>query len=270
MKKLGFLLMSTFFIASCSDYAKFKKSGKRMYLNVENLEIDKVKEVQWRVGIPARQKISRGLKVAIKLPKLKKEDLHTLVNNSGVDSWLLKIYRKSFGGKNSIGYMSIPLVNPGHKKGSSFRLTQIKMGYFQIFYSASAVSTRLSRLPCPAFNHRYVVGEPDIVSSHKPSSTLIIGGGDNSFVSAKVTKFSYTPYIINAGESIRGVYTVEASLYNSVTERRLSNSYIIPQEIVVNSEREKKITGCQNYKLRYRKEDEGDRIKKFNFGKKKK
>ena len=106
-----FLVILPLLVVGCSKKAKltldkfgnYEVSSKDVF--VSDAEIDK-----WRVGPLRRQRVSKGIRIGVTLPKLDMGDLKTLIRSTEVDSYILRLKRRGVVGGRVIGHLYIPFL----------------------------------------------------------------------------------------------------------------------------------------------------------------
>ncbi|OIQ19210.1 MAG: hypothetical protein BM556_07950 [Bacteriovorax sp. MedPE-SWde] len=249
---------------SCTKHSEIKFTDNAFYINPESTGLSDYRIEKWRVGPLRKQELSKGVTVFISFPQLKRPDLEKLISKYGIDSWLVKVRKRSFSVNTVLGYLYIPLVIPGTQGRNKHRRHQIKKGAFSIYYSAAAISKRFEGFECPAFEHdRYI----DKVEIHKRALNLdqiYAGALEESYIGPKVTEFGYSGNILNGGASIEGEYTVEIALYNHKNKKKKSNYIELVESANITSEKRRQISGCEGFKIPTKEEDV-DKMKLFRW-----
>lgn len=252
-------------LGSCTKYSPIEFKGEMVIISPENMKVDKIHEEKWKVGSLGKQVISKGVRIEILLPMLKKDLIKSILAKHNMDSWIIKVKQHSMYRNQTIGHIYFPVFSPGMSKGSDLRVKQMKKGVFGIHYAASAVSTRLSKLSCPAFDHNYRVDEILVDSSYSSRQEKIyISGASSRRVKAKVELFE-NRIILNGGTHLRGEYYFEIAAYNSHNKKRLSHWVEISGRAKVGVDQKVKIEGCAGVKVPAFKQS--SERKSFKFGK---
>lgn len=262
MKTL-FLIVSTLLFISCDKKSEVIYSGKRVIIKPVNAGIADIDIMKWKVGMMRNITISRGVQVTVNFPKIAKEHLRFLVDKYSIDSWVVKVKRRGMMRNETIGYLYVPIILPGQK--NVMRINQLSTGSFKVFYAASAVSSRFSRLPCPAFKHDYLIEKVDIQRTKPLMTKLVVSPVEEQRILAKVEEFNYSNTVINGGKELRGEYYLEIAFYNKERKVKLSNWIELDGVAKVLRERSIPLKGCENFKIPPRGKDE-NLYKKFNFG----
>lgn len=229
-------------------------------------KISDLKVEKWHVGPLRRQLVSKGVVATIDFPELDRENLDKIVQEEGVNSWIIRIRKRAFSVNTTVGHIYIPLVVPGTQADSKYRRHQLKRAAVSLYYPASSVSKRFEYFNCPAFNHDKLVKGIAIEEVSSSIDTLFNSVVDKVYVQAPVVEFNYSGNILNAGESIIGEYEVDLALYNYKTKERLTNFSTLKQIIVVKDESRITINGCQGAQIPPKEEDV-DKMKMFKFKK---
>ena len=262
MKLLSILFVLLITI-SCDKKSEVIYSGQRVIIKPVSAGVEDIDVVRWKVGLMRNLTVSRGIQIVVNFPKIDKKHLHFLVDKYGVDSWVIKVKRRGMMRNETMGYLYIPLILPGQK--NVMRINQLSTGSFKVYYAASAVSSRFSNLPCPAFNHDLLIEKVELVTSNPLVTNLVVSPVEEERILAKVEEFNYANTVINGGKELRGEYYLEIAFYNKKRKVKLSNFIELAGVGKVVRERSVPISGCENYTIPPRGEDE-NLYKKFNFG----
>ena len=234
-----------------------------MIIKTDNLQFQRVEALPWHVGPLKRQEVSKGLRIKISLPQIKKDDLLHIINVTKANSWVVRVSRKSNLGKNVLGSVYIPIKSPGTR---SSKVKQLPSGYTQVFFASAAISKRFENLNCPAFKHNLII---DKIREHFPKEPVAfkISPGIEFRNTYKVRTFDYKPFPFNGGKSLKGIYTIELALYNYKTKMIKSNKVKVPGYFEILEEKELFIKGCKDFKpaLREIKRPVRGKKKKFKF-----
>ncbi len=210
------LLIPFFFILfSCNEYAPIQNTPSGIFVTASQLKIDNYVNEIWRVGPLKRQKVSKGFRLDITFPYLKRSDLDTLLKEYGVNAWLIKIRKRAYSVNTVLGYLYIPLIIPGIQGKSKYRRHQIKQGAISVYYAAAAISKRFENFICPAFDHNKTLDDVEIDDRTISMDRFFAGRQTDTYVAAKVEKFSYSGNTLNGGQSLEGEYTIQVAMYNS-------------------------------------------------------
>lgn len=261
--KIFLVLLFSFLFLSCDKKSEVVYSGKRVIIRPINTGLEKISIIKWKVGMMRNITISRGVQMIINFPNIDKKHLRFLVDNYGVDSWVIKVKRRGMMRNETMGYLYVPIILPGQK--NIMRINQLTTGSFKVFYAASAVSSRFSRLPCPAFKHDYLIEKVDLERSSPLVTNLIVSPVEEERILARVEEFNYANTVVNGGKELRGEYYLEIAFYNKERKVKLSNWIELDGVAKVLRERSVPIAGCENYKIPPRGKEE-NLYKKFNFG----
>lgn len=256
MKNIFLILVLAIF-SSCQKKSEVFYTRQRVVIKPTWSGVESLKIIPWRVGLMRNITISRGIQITIRLPQLKKKDLRYLVDKFGVDSWIMKVKRKGMMRYETMGYFYVPLILPGQR--NAMRINQMKAGNFKIYYASSAVSSRLSNLPCPAFKHDLLIEKTSIKESKPLINNLIVSPAEEKRILSRVEEFSYANTILNGGKELRGEYFIELAFYNKERKSKLSNFIELEDTASVLVERSNPIAGCESYQIPPFKEGENPR-----------
>jgi len=258
------IIILLFTFSSCQKYSKYSEKNNTAYIQIDDIGVSKISVQKWRVGPLRRQTLSQGIRLEVVFPILKKENLQSLINKFGVESWLLRVKRRSLTGTKQLGYFYVPLTTPG-RKTSNWRIKQLKKGFISIFYPAAAISSRFANFSCPAFDHRRIITEVKTSYTASIDKLISVSSAEERYFAPKVKSFSYRPSPINGGVDLIGEYVIEVAMFNSKKKRIYSNFVTLPKIGEVVKERNKRIRGCKNFTPPPRQEN-SDGIEKFKFG----
>lgn len=256
---IGFLLL-----AGCRDYAEVTIERQQSTIRWEAGGLDSVRVETWHVGPLKRQTLSMGVRVKVDFPLLKESDIEALGEKHGMDAWLVSFSRASLGRKERLGSFYMPLFKTSGRSGGG--ATTAESGYIDYFYAAASISARLRGLNCPALGHRLTISEAKVRDSNRARPLLVAGPMQESLYMGKANKLEFQRNIINGGESLLGEYEISFALYNSKSNRILSNEVTAPQVLVIAGESTENIRGCENAQTPPLREGGGSGVDNFKFG----
>lgn len=237
------LFFSLIFLGSCND-AELVKTEHGVMLSLSNPKIDSIRDITWKVGKGAvRQNVSQGISIGGSLPDLNYDILSYLHNKHGVDSWIVKIERRSIRrGRQVIGHLVIPVKIEGYR---NFRDLSNSRFRFQVNYAAFSISRRFKKFVCPSFGHRLKLGEIKL-KKRRPEKKNFFIRRFSSF-SGKAVRLSFISQGFNGGDSLRGEYHFFIALYNTSQKYLMSDYIPMAGEIHVLSEKHMDIQGCSDF-----------------------
>ena len=195
------LFLALIILLGCQKYSEFEKNAAGwIYITPQDFKIEKAEVVDWKVGPMFKETLSKGIRLYINFPLIKKQNMQELSEKRDINSWLVRINKESGGKKEILGQIYVPLTVPGN---TGVRVKQLKKGLVNIYYPAAAVSSRLENLKCPAFDHQLVIKELEVKSKAIPPGRLIISFAGKHFISGKVEEFSYNPSPSTAEQVLR-------------------------------------------------------------------
>src|SRR5690606_22837146 len=166
--------------------------------------------------------------------------------------------------KERLGSFYMPLFKTSGRSGGGAATAE--SGYIDYFYAAASISARLRALNCPALGHRFVVSDTQVRESNRARPLIVVGPMQESLFMGKANKLEFQRNIINGGESLRGEYEVTFALFNSKSNRVLSNEVTAPQVLIISGESTENIRGCENAQTPPLREGGGDGVDSFKFG----
>lgn len=218
----------------------------------------------WRVGPLRRQKVSKGIKIKLDFPQLEKEHLQDLVNTIEIDSWIIRVKRKTLVTSETLDTFYVPLIVPGRGK-TTFRIKQVQAGFFNIYYSAAAISSRFEKFQCPAFDHSKEVTDFEIINVVGREKAIRASRTNASLTTGKLEPYSYRPFPINGGKDLIGEYHFEIALFNAKDKLRKSNWFELHEALKISKESSVDIKGCKDFKIP-KNDSTIDNIQDFKFG----
>ena len=263
MKKVLLFVLFTL-VVSCQKKSEVTYSGERVTIKPNESGIVDISPIIWKAGILRNVTISRGVQVIFSFPQFDSKDLRFFVDKFGVDSWIVRVKRKGMMRNETIGYLYVPIILPGQK--NAMRINQLKKGSFRILYSASSVSSRFSNLPCPAFNHDYLIEKTEVGEAKPFSSKISLSPVEEERLLVRVEEFNYSNTSLNGGKELRGDYYVDIAFYNKERKTKLSNFIELDGIAKVIREKSLSLSGCENYKIPPRMEG-GDGLNQFKWNK---
>ena len=263
MKKVLLLIVFSL-VVSCQKKSEVIYSGERVTIKPTQSGIVDINPIIWKAGILRNIKISKGVQVIFSFPQFESKDLRFFVDKFGVDSWIVKVKRKGMMRNETIGYLYVPIILPGQK--NAMRINQLKKGSFRILYSAASVSSRFANLPCPAFNHDYLIEKTEVGDAKPFSSKLSLSPVEEERLLVRVEEFNYSNTSLNGGKELRGSYYVDIAFYNKERKTKLSNFIELDSVAKVVREKSVPLSGCENYKIPPRMEG-GDGLNQFKWNK---
>lgn len=266
MKKVFVLFLFFLLFISCTKNAEISFKGKNFYLTVDSVKIADIKAERWAVGPLRKQEVSKGIVVTIDFPEIDRESLDKLVQEFGVNSWLVRVRKRAFSVNTIVGHIYIPLIIPGTQSDNKYRRHQLKRGAISLYYPAAAVSKRFEHFSCPAFNHDRLVKGVEIEAGSGTPDKLYNSVVDRAYIQAPVVEFNYSGNILNAGESIIGEYEIDLALYNNKLKERITNFTTLNEVVIVKDETRVNINGCEGFQIPAKEEDV-DKVKLFRWGK---
>jgi len=255
LKEILSITLILLLTSSCSKKSEITFTDNAFYINPKNTGLSDVRVNKWYVGPSRKQEVSKGVTAFISFPLLERKDLDRLIMDFGIDSWLVKVKKRSFNVNTTLGYLYIPLIIPGTQGRNKNRRHQIKKGTFSVYYSAAAISKRFELFECPAFSHDRYVDKVEIEKRAITLDQLFAGPLEETYIGAKVTEFSYSGNILNGGSSVVGEYTIEIALYNHKEKKKKSNYIELVEALNVTSERQRAISGCEGFQIPTKEED---------------
>lgn len=229
------LLIITFIfsLSSCTKWANVESTNGLYRIDSIDSELFKAKNVEWKVGKKRGAVVSKGFNFKITIPKIKPEDSKALYEKYGIDSWLYKISRKKRGRTQRLGLIQFDLAN------ISRTTTDITV---HVFYHAASVSAQFRRFHCPAFNHRLLIEDVDVISDKNSSLNYFTRA--SSEIRGRVTKPAFAPVIFSGGRELVGTYFVELALFNSKAKKLFSKFERVGNTIEINGEIKVSVPSC--------------------------
>lgn len=245
-------LLKTLFLISflfgCTKYSELIKNENGDYtFETTDLHLKGFKIIPWKVGIKDKETISKGVSLTITYPKLRKEDLVLLKDQYGMDSWIVRVRKNSTLGSKNLGYFYTPIFQPGRFGTNNLRARQITSAEVLVFYSAAAISDRLSSFPCPVLNHTKKIEDYELTPSVKDIISITLTPGIGVPLNVQMDPFSYAPQMINGGVNLLGRYSLEFAAFDFNNKRLISDWVEVPEQFKVERESEAVLPDCTNW-----------------------
>ncbi|MCK5882315.1 MAG: hypothetical protein KAG61_01395 [Bacteriovoracaceae bacterium] len=267
---LFFTILLTSFLSCSKEYSGYKSTGtKSAVISPVHSSIDSAEAIDWTVGTMGKYTVSKGIRLKIHFPALEMESVRDLNKKMKVDSWLVRIHKRSNYGSKILGYFFVPMIAPGSDVYStSFRVRQIEYGVVNIYYAAAGHTPRFENLKCPPFNHQFRIEDKDIVIQKSNKLTkMMVGPSEYSYIRRKIESFGYRPTTINAGMSLIGTYFADVALFDSKNKVKRSSYLQLPESVRVKLERTSPVPGCTDFEVTPRRPGKEKSYKDFRFGK---
>lgn len=258
---MTFLLIS---LTSCQDYSQVIKGERDITIIPNRTSISSAEVAEWRVGPLRRQRVSKGLRVKLDFPQLEKEHLRDLVKTLEVDSWIIRVKRKTLVTSETIHLFYVPVLVPGRGK-SDFRVKQVPAGFINLYYPAAAISSRFERFQCPAFDHKKLITDFEIIDVVGREKAIRGSKRGTVPVNEKLELYNYKPLPVNAGKDMTAQFHFEIALFNKKQKLRKSNWFELHEAVKITKEKLVTIKGCKDFKIpKY--DPNIDNIQDFKFG----
>ena len=233
------LFLSLLLSSSCTKYASFEKNAVGISLEPVSMEISHLKDIEWKAG-PKKDELTQSITFIIDLPKLKTDDLHFLLDQKGIDSWLLRLISRQSSKDQDIGSMYVPFKPSYAGRGASIGSTSSVT--LRLMYAAAFMSERFRQFKCPAFAHNKKVSSMKISGSNDDFSIQLTGGMSYN---DKAQMVGLRPTDFNGGHSLVGDFYIEIAAYDSKKKMVLSNFKRLPMSVSVQSEEIVSVKGCE-------------------------
>lgn len=255
MRKLVLLSLITFgveMITSCTkEYSSYQQDPKYGSITItpKNSKLTKVKQIVWKVGPLFKQSVSKGFLMELSFPQLENSDFKHLLSSNKINSWLVEIEKETIMGNESIGFVQIPIYATTKRAKTIYNYRQIKSGFIRVLYHAAIPSSRFENFQCPAFGHDYILEGPGMIEKKRPTEKLVVSPVYERELTQTVEPFSLVPIALSGGTTLTGKYIAKIALYDGPNKTIRSNFLQLENEIVINKESHKKITGCENFEI---------------------
>ena len=252
MGKLTLLIfLSTLFtlngcFRNTSDY---ERQGDKIVIIPNDSYIKNIKEVPWRVGPSLKQRVSRGILLEVRFPLLGTSDFNDILDNSEINSWLIRVMHESTANKVELGKVYIPLSKEVRRGAKTVSRKQNEKGFIEIVYSAVYPSPRFAKFNCPAFGHDLKISETEIIKNNSELQKIITGPVASKIIVGKVHEFGMAPTVLNGGTKLEGRYYVEIALYNYHKKKKVSNYLKLSTMAIVSDEQQNVIKGCRGFTI---------------------
>jgi hypothetical protein len=236
MKAIFLSLMLCF---SCTKYASFKKDTVGLQIEPVEMEVYRLEEEEWKVGLKKGDSISQSFTFFVDLPRIQNSDLDYLTKERNIDGWILRIISLKGSGSQDLGSVYALFkpkrVSRGMNSGAPSNIR------IKISYAAAFASERFRRFKCPAFGHSKKISSMKIAGDNEPFTINI---GQAVSYNEKSLIVGLTPSAFNGGNSLAGNYYIEIAAYDSQKKMILSPFKRLSQYIQVESEDEIRVKSC--------------------------
>jgi len=235
------LLLTLLLCYSCKQSATLSKGSVGLQISPVTMGISHLNEIPWNVGPRKEEKISQSFNFIMDMPKISEEDLEYVINEKGVDSWIVRMIVSRQSQNQDLGSLYTMFKPRRIARGneSSGAPTSVSI---KVFYATAYASERFRSLKCPAFGHNKRIVSMDIKGTNEEFSLSV---DQKNPYGEKSHQVELTPTSFNAGHSLIGEYFLEIAPYNSLTRTVHSTFKRIPMSIIVNQEENVNIPGCE-------------------------
>src|SRR5690606_31008657 len=114
--------------------------------------IESAEPANWQVGPDFRQRVHKGVRVALRFPVIRDADLRHIVEKTHADAWLIRVTKRTMDSRRSLGLLGFALFAPIRDPGDMKDLASTPPpATFNIVHADAAPSVRFERFNCPAF-----------------------------------------------------------------------------------------------------------------------
>ena len=236
------LLLSLLVMYSCSKNAKLSRETASAHLDGVVMKVSKLNEIKWPAGFRQEATVSQSITFIIDTPKVNQDDLDYLIEERGIDSWIIRVIAYKSGEKQDLGSL-YSLFRP--KKKSRTWTDAASSVAIKIYYAAAFASEKWRLAKCPPLGHNRKITDLRIEDTGEPFS-LSVGGGQQ--YNEKSQLIELTPSSFNGGMSLAGEYYFEIAPYNSQKKVIYAPFKRIPGKVVVASEVSVAVPSCNGVK----------------------
>jgi len=246
-----FVIMAVYLIiCGCTEeYAIYSRKDGVITIDPKTAHIISVETIPWKTGPAFKYTVTKGVQIGIRFPLLKDDDFDDMLENSGSNSWLVKVTREGGTGEKEIGQLYVPLSRVAKRAKREVKRMQNPTGYFNIYYLAAGPSSRFERFLCPAFGHNLVIKNAVLEERFKYIQQIVASPTINDSVGGRINEFSVRPPVINGGNTLDGRYYIEIALYDYQNKIRKSNFVRLLHDVAIKGETPIYIPGCQNFQI---------------------
>lgn len=232
-------LLTLLLCFSCTKYAKVSKDAMGIHIDEIDMSIEHVKEVEWRVGQRKEEKVSQSFIFVVTLPKVKQEELDSIQDAKGIDSWIVRLIVMRGSEKQDLGSL-YTLWRP-RRLGRGITSSAATSASIKVYYAASYASERFRMFKCPAFNHNRKI---DSIKVKGEETSFSIGIEGAIPYNEKSQLIELTPSSFNGGHSLVGEYFIEIAPYDSVHKMIHSSFKRIPLYLEISNEERVDVKSC--------------------------
>ncbi len=229
---MKYLLLAILFI-SCTNTHELEFGNGLHYIKKLEFEMSDLKELEWEVGRKKDKTITQGIFFEIEIPKLGSEEIDTLREKYGIDSWLFKVEKQTRRGSQDIGHIEYRLANFSNAV-QSFSV--------KILYHAASISADFRRFHCPAFKHRSLIKGLSLEDYENRSKTLYTSS--NKRLKRKTVRPSFTTISFSGGTSLKGKIVTKVAFYNSQRKKIFGNFIASTNAIAISDEEKVALPSC--------------------------
>ena len=232
--KIVLLLPLLFLLNSCEKRFSLKSQNGIYFIEGVLSELNKTKEIEWKIGRDREANISKGVRFHITVPRLKREDEKKLMTKYGVDSLIFRFVRAYKGQTTVMNQIYFPFKNMT-RNTEDFSVN--------LFYQAASISKTFRNFHCPAFDHRLKVEDFE-VKTRSAASKENIYIRLSEYVKGQVSLLKYAPTVLPGGSVLKGDYFVDLAFYNSSKKQRYSKWHKTSGILSIQREVKKHVQSC--------------------------
>lgn len=236
------ILILLIFLVSCTKHSDIiVDKDKLVGIHAVQGSIMDGEAMDWKVGDFHSKTLSKGFLLKVALPKLASDKIKKILDDTKIDSWLVKLIRNNPGGEEIImGYIYVPFYHTNPQTGHR-RIESIESVFAKIYYAPAAISARLESLKCPAMEHRKVIDEITVQKGNLERDFYI--SYSNQF-DQEALPAEIMPHVFNGGLSLIGEYRIQLALFSFSGSVRYSEFIDLPGKVIVSKEIEKPVEEC--------------------------
>lgn len=227
-------------LASCTKHATVTRDSVGTLVQNVQMETYQLNEVEWFVGKRKEAKVTQSVIFFVGMPKVKEDDLRYLIEQKGIDAWIVRLILVRAGKEQDLGslYTLFQPVSKGRRGTVAGPASSVTI---KLYYAAAYASERFRSFKCPAFNHNKRITNMSISGENDPFEISVQGGMPYH---EKSQLIELTPSSFNGGHTLVGEYFLEIAPYSSKTKQIFSSFKRLPMSVHIKEEESISIDSC--------------------------
>jgi hypothetical protein len=233
-------LLTLLLCLSCTRYAELASKHAQFKIHNAPVDITHAQNSEWHVGKKKEVELSQSFTFIVDLPKMRDDDLDTLIKEKEVDSWIVRLIQSKGPTTQDLGSMytlfrpkKVTRVSAAGPAGS----VTVK-----VYYAAAFASERFRRQECPMFEHDKKIVDLSVQGS---SEEITVPIGQSNSYNERAQLIELVPSSFNGGNSLHGTYYIELAAYNFHKKTVMSPWIRYSKHVVVAEEAAVDMKSCR-------------------------